>query len=407
MNDIEVALLSKALESKEIYPLLNADVGKCLHRNDDVWKFIVGYHNKYRNIPPLDVVQKKFPEFETEDVSDVSLEYLLNEIQTHHISVEGEEILIDTVKILQDGDPRDAITFAVSKLSTLVHETQTVKDVDLAQDYWLRINSLKERIEKSEENGEILGIPSTVPPIDYIYGGFQKGDFIVIMGWTGSAKTWLATYFAVEAWKQGYSPLYFSLEMDDNQFGYRVDTIMAGGKFSNIGLMNGRGISLDDYEGWATREFSNKHPFHLVTNETTEEINQYVVQAKIEQYKPDIVVIDYHGLMDDARRGKNETEKLKNISRDLKKIAGRYAVPIIDIASVTMEDGHTERAPRLNEIAWAKAMAYDADLALSLFREGQVVNVNCEKTRRGNPFAFSMSWDFDKGVVRLHDWDDS
>lgn len=406
MNDLELSLISKTLKTKEIYPLLNVDIGKCIRNYSDVWEFIVSYHSRYRQVPPGDVVQKKFPEVEPVDVDDVSLDYLINEIQTDHIKQEAESFLIDTVRILREGDPRDALTFASSKLATLMHQTQTVKDIDLAADFWQRVNSLKERVERASENGEVLGIPTTIPPIDYIFGGMQKGDFIILMGWTGSAKTWLATYLAIQAWKQGYTPLYFSLEMDDAQFGYRFDTLIAGGKFSNISLMNARGVKVSEYESWAKQEFADKHPFHLITNETAEEVNQLVVQSKIEQYRPDVVFIDYHHLMDDARKGKNETEKVKNIGRDLKKIAGRYAVPIVDIASVTMEDGHGERAPRLEEIGWARSLAFDSDLTLSLFKEGQVLNVQSVKTRRGNPFAFSMSWDFDNGIISLHDWDD-
>lgn len=405
IRDYEQALIYKGIEDKALYKLFNADIGKCLNLWTDVWDFIIQYHSRYKQAPTFDIVQKKFPEFEREEVEDVTLEYLIDEVQTVYITKKATESIEQTIEILNRGDPRKALVYGASELSSIIHTTQTIKDVDLAGDYQLRINSLKERIESFEQTGSsILGVPTTIPAIDLIYGGLQKGDFIVVMGWTGSSKTWLATYLSVQAWKQGFTPLYISLEMDDDQFGYRFDTLVGDGKFSNIALMNGRGVDPEGYAAWATGEFQDKHPFHLVTNESVDEMSQTTVASKIEQYSPDLVVIDYHGLMEDSRHGKSETEKHKNISRDLKKIAGRYSVPIIDIAAVTMPDGHGERMPRLNEIAWAKALAYDADLVLSMFKQGQVVSVGSEKTRRCNPFAFTLIWDFDKGTVNVKDW---
>lgn len=405
IKDYEQALIQKAMAEDEIYKLLNADVGKCLYLNTDIWEFVSGYQSRYKQAPPLEVVTKKFPEFEDQDIQDISLEFLLDEVQTTYVRNKSTEILQQTIDLMENGDPRKALEFGAAEFNSILHVTQTVKDVDLAADYRIRINSLEKRISSSKERGEILGIPSSIPAIDYIYGGFQKGDFAILMGWTASAKTWLAMYLAVQAWIQGYTPLYFSLEMDDEQFGYRFDTLMGGGKFSNISLMNGRGVNFDEYSKWAEESFKDKHPFHLVTNESVDEVTQQTVAAKIEQYRPDIVFLDYHGLMEDARRGYSETERHKNMSRDFKKMAGRYGVPIIDIAAVTMQDGHGERIPRLNEIAWAKALAYDSDLVISMYKEGQIVHCASEKQRRCQQFAFNLTWDFDAGVVMQHDWD--
>jgi replicative DNA helicase len=406
IKDFEQALIEKAIEENEIFKLLTVGIGKCLFLNVDIWEYVSEYHSRYRQAPTFDVVKQKFPEFEKQDVEDVSIEFLIDEVQTVYLKQKARDILDETISLLDSGgDARKALVHTSQEFNSVLHVTQTVKDVDLAKDYRIRLNSLQERVATSKERGEILGIPSSIPAIDYVYGGFQKGDFAILMGWTGSAKTWLAIYLAQQAWLQGHTPLYFSLEMDDEQFGYRFDTLMGGGKWSNISLMNARGIDVEEYGKWAEVTFDGKNPFHLVTNESVDEVTQQTVAAKIEQYRPDIVFLDYHGLMEDSRRGRSETEKHKNMSRDLKKIAGRYGVPIVDIAGVTMDDGHGERIPRLNEISWAKALAYDSDLVISMYKEGQIVHCASEKTRRCAAFAFSLTWDFDAGVIQLHDWD--
>jgi len=80
IKDFEQALIQKAIEEKEIYKLLNVDIGKCLYLNSDIWDFVSEYNSRYKQAPPIDVVKNKFPEFEHQDIDDVSLEFLLDEL---------------------------------------------------------------------------------------------------------------------------------------------------------------------------------------------------------------------------------------------------------------------------------------------------------------------------------------
>lgn len=111
-------------------------------------------------------------------------------------------------------------------------------------------------------------------------------------------------------------------------------------------------------------------------------------------------IVDYHGLLEDAKGGGTTTEKTKNISTSLKRIAASSRVPVIDIVSVTMEDGWEERPPELHEMAWSKQIAYDADLVLALHRpkDGGLFQVAARKVRRGPLFAFYLQWDIDSGI---------
>ncbi len=400
--NIEIALITKILETKDINKAINSKVGKSITLNTDIWEFIQDHYLKYRTVPSISLVEEKFTDFVPEHV-DESLEFLIDELHKNYIKYKLADILTESARSLND-DPRETLYFLFSKIATLSHQTDTVKDVDLSSDYYRRVESLRTRLGLSEQGNQILGIPSGIPQIDVLYGGWQKGDFVVLMGWTASSKTWLATYFAVNAWKQGYRPLYFSLEMDDLQLGYRVDTIIGEGLLSNTSLINARNIDADTYELWSKSMYEGKHPFFVVTNEGLDEVTQLTVQAKIEQYKPDMVICDYHSLFDDAKRGRSETERHRNLSKDFKRLAVRYGIPIIDIVAVTMEEGHETRPPELNEVAWSRQLSYDADLVLSLLKNGQTVTVEAKKSRRSDLFAFKAVWDFDRGKLMVQDW---
>jgi hypothetical protein len=87
-------------------------------------------------------------------------------------------------------------------------------------------------------------------------------------------------------------------------------------------------------------------------------------------------------------------------------MAVRNSVPIIDVAAVTMADGHSERPPELEEVAWSKQLAYDADLVLAIHREynSDVFQVVSRKVRRATHFAFYLRWNLDTGDWK-EEWD--
>lgn len=395
--NLELELISKVIEEKDITKALNSKVSNCIRIYRDVWDHLEQYYIKYRAVPSKEILLKKFPDLELTE-STATMDYLIDEVNNDFLRYRLESIITEAARSVEDS-PREALSYLFAKSSTLGHQTDVVKDVDLASDFNLRVDNLKARAVLTDQGHEILGIPSSIDPLDYLFGGFQSGDFCTLMGWTGSGKTWLASYLAVQAWKHGKVPLYFSLEMDDVQFGYRIDTLMSGGSLSNTGLMNARNVSPEMYGDWANQTYKDRQPFYIVTNEGMDEVNQLTVQNKIEQYKPDIVFLDYHSLFDDAKRGRNETERHRNLSKDFKRMAVRFGVPIIDIVGVTMEDNHGQRPPELHEVAWSKQLAYDSDLVLSVCKEGQLMTVEAKKVRRGDLFAFRLTWDFDNGIV--------
>jgi replicative DNA helicase len=294
----------------------------------------------------------------------------------------------------------------MEETSRLYKFSSSLKDTDLAGEWKDRAQNLKER--SLRDNNELQGLPSGINVIDKTFGGWQPGDFVVLLGWTGVGKSFIARLFAVNAWKAGYRPLIISLEMNKMQEGQRLDTLLNNGEghFTNTDLVRANPAVVDKYEKWAEEMFEGKHAIHLVTSEGLETADQNMVQAKIDQYHPDLVILDYHGLFDDASGAKTETEKAKNLSKAFKRMAVKNNVPIIDVAAVTMSEGHSERPPELEEVAWSKQLAYDADLVLAIHREpsSDVFQVVSRKVRRAPHFGFYLRWNLETGKW-AEEWD--
>ena len=380
---------------------LNSDIEKSIILFDDEWKFLKEYYTDYREVPPPDVFFGKFPQFDKIE-TDGAIEFYIEETHKWKARQSLQELLASSATSLRERGPFDVIKQMNNTLATLGRDTKMVKDLDLVSNADERLETLRSRIELRASGRKTLGVPTGIKKIDEAFGGLMKGDFVVIAGWTGSLKSWLALYMALNAWQQGHRVLYFSLEMSGEQLGYRMDTLLGNGMFSHTALTFGtEDVTYDHYKKWLGDIMRDRHPFVVVSNEDLDEVTQNTVLAKIQQWKPDLCVLDYHSLFDDASGATGETEKTKNLSRAFKRIAIKTGVPIVDITGVTQDKKDLgETPPELHDLAWSKQLAYDSDLTIALCKHGDTLEIVSRKTRRGKEFRGFLQWDIDRGVVK-------
>lgn len=400
----EVRLLNSIVDTQDYVTAVNSGVENVFLEYRDVWNFIVSHYETHSKVPSKETVKQHHQDFEFISTPE-PIAYYIDEAKKESLSYQTRGIVAKAHGLINESGPKEALSFLMEETSKLYKFSSNLKDTDLAGEWKDRVRDLKAR---SLNPKAIAGIPSGIDVIDKVFGGWQSGDFIVLLGWTGVGKSFIARLFAVNAWKAGYRPLIISLEMNKQQEGQRLDTLLNNGEghFTNTDLIKANPGIIDGYEKWAEATFEGKHAIHLVTSEGLETADQNMVQAKIDQYHPDMVILDYHSLFDDSSGAKNETEKAKNLSKAFKRIAVKNGIPIIDVAAVTMADGHSERPPELEEVAWSKQLAYDADLVLAIHRElsSDLFQVVSRKVRRASHFGFYLRWNLETGKW-AEEWD--
>jgi replicative DNA helicase len=401
----EVRLLNSLIQSNDYVTAVNEGVENVFMEHRDIWNFICSHYDEHKKVPSKETVKQHHPEFEFYSTPE-PIKYYIDEAKKESLSYQTRVLVSKTNGLLTEAGPKEALSYLMENTSLLYKFSSNLKDTDLAGEWRDRAKDLRTRSERGMN--ELQGIPSGINVIDKQFGGWQPGDFIVLLGWTGVGKSFIARLFAVNAWKAGYRPLIISLEMNKQQEGQRLDTLLTNGEgaFTNTDLVRANPAIVDSYDEWAEMTFEGKHPIYLVTSEGLETADQNMVQAKIDQYRPDLVILDYHGLFDDSSGAKNETEKAKNLSKAFKRMAVKNGVPIIDVAAVTMNDGHSERPPELEEVAWSKQLAYDADLVLAIHRDynSDLFQVVSRKVRRSTHFGFLLRWNLDTGKW-AEEWD--
>ena len=405
MNNTEARVISALLQDKQMHVLLQANVENLLRTHNDVWNFIRLYFENNSVGPPTSLVVEKFRDFQpVENVG--ATKHHLEELQTEYLNDSLKDILRSAAGEVQTGNGTEALNGLITKTSELKKNTSAIRDID-ATDLESAV-AYFEKIKEQKETGQI-GIKTGLPGFDnYLPSGIMPGQLGVFLAYPGIGKSWLALYFAVQAWKQGKSPLVISLEMSETEVRNRVFAIMGEGLWSHRKLSNGE-VEIDMLKNWHKNKIEGKPEFHIISNDSGGEVNPSVIRGKIDQYKPDFIIVDYLQLMSPNQKSENETVRMKNLSRELKLMAISEEVPIIAISSATPDDvKELSSAPTLGQTAWSRQIAYDADWVMALGRATNSDIIECvfRKNRNGFMGDFLVQVDFDKGYYRYKDYED-
>ena len=406
MTDTESKLITAVLEDKQVHVLLQANVDNLLRTHNDIWNFIRNYFEQNGTTPPSSLVIDKFRDFSP--VTGVgATKHHLDELQAEYLNDSLKDILRTAAADVTDGKGVNALESLISKTSELKKNTSVIRDID-ATDLDSAI-AYYEQVKEQQLSG-IKGIKTGLPGFDnYLPAGIMPGQLGVFLAYPGIGKSWLSLYFAVQAWKQGKSPLVISLEMSETEVRNRVFTIMGEGLWSHRQLSAGN-VELDDLRRWHKQKIEGRPEFHIISNDTGGEITPSVLRGKIDQYKPDLVIVDYLQLMSPNGKSESEVVRMKNLSRELKLLAIGEEIPVLAISSATPDDAtRMDTVPTLGQTSWSKQIAYDADWVMALGRGTNSDIIECvfRKNRNGFMGEFLVQVDFDKGFYKYKDYEDN
>jgi replicative DNA helicase len=397
----ESAVITSVCTNKDIATVLAEDIDDIFVSHRDVWEGLKSYYLKYKSVPDVSVLSERFKDFEPAKVKGET-SYYLDQLKNEYLTSRLRNLLLSSGASLKTEASGKVIAMMQSELNGLTRLTGNVRDVDLT-DFKLAEKHFESVRERSDAMGGSPGIMTGFKAIDYAYPtGMAPGHLIVMIGWPGRGKTWMASYLACKAWEQGFKPMIISLEMTPENMRDRIYTMMGSGLFKASDFSRGQ-VDVSSFDDWATKKFANKNQFILVSNEGTGQVTPNTVQAKIDQHKPDLVILDYHQLFNDSSGARSEVERNRNISRDFKLLAVRNNIPIIDITAATMDDISDQDAPpMLSQVAWSKAIEYDADMAIAVHRtpDTNIIEVVSRKNRHGTEFDFFLDWDLNRGIVK-------
>jgi replicative DNA helicase len=396
----EAELISAVCKNKDISTILADNSDDLFVSHKDIWDGLKSYYYKFRAVPEASILKDKFKDFEPVETKGET-GYYLDKLKNEFVGNKLKTILMQAGSSLKEDAPSRVLGTMQSQLANLSRYTNNVKDLDITD-----LDSAERHYEsvrtRSLAMGGSPGILTGFDAIDKAYPtGMAPGHLIVAIGWPGRGKTWFTSYLACKAWEQGFKPMIVSLEMAPENMRDRIYTMLGSGLFRASDLSKGD-INIDDFKTWGKKKTEGKNSFILVSNEGAGEVTPATIQGKIDQHKPDLVILDYHQLFNDNKRSNSEVERNRNISRDFKLLAVTNGIPIIDITAATADDiSDQKEPPMMSQVAWSKAIEYDADMAIAIHKHANtdLIEIVSRKNRHGHDFRFFLDWDINRGII--------
>ena len=215
---------------------------------------------------------------------------------------------------------------------------------------------------------DYIGIPTGISSLDKVIGGLYKSDLIVLGARPGMGKTAFALNITRNvAVNSGKTVCFFSLEMSRDQLAQRMLSSEAGIKSEKLRT----GELTDDEWTRLAQAGENLSKANIYFDETST-ITVPEMKAKLRRMKPapDLVVIDYLGLMKSARQIENRVQEVSEITRNLKIMAKELKVPVIACAQLSRgtEAKGKSHKPALSDLRDSGSIEQDADIVLFVHR---------------------------------------
>lgn len=331
------------------------------------------HFRKYKTSPSSEIVSNAFPDhlFETEQDT---LQYLKDEflkvVKRRYAMIAIHEL----ADALEDGELVGDIDALFLEKSRELSQIVPVAELS-------RFKDMDKRIVAYESGEDILdGILMGIPDFDFVTSGIQSHEYVTISGFSGTGKSTLAQWMLFNAYMQGKTPMYISLEMEAKALLRKWDTMAMNFEYQRLKRQR---LSDEDLLRWKERaEIVREADNDIIILDDVAGCTVDRVYAELTRYQPDILCIDYITLMDTPRSagGTQMWEKVVTLTRQLKQTSRTLGIPIIGVAQ-TNRSGYQTGA-QLDNIAFSQSIVNDSDIILGLAARDEEMERNKRQTIR-------------------------
>lgn len=396
--DNEERLISKVIYSREIVPAMEAGIEDnwfFVSENKAVWKFIRQHWTRYEEVPTAVTVKDNFPTYRLLAVED-SLEYLVDQLIDYRKRQHAIEIVQNAADYIAAGDHSSAIVEMSKGVAQLYEEgVSQSSDLDLTDNPEQRY---QEYLDVKTRDGGLLGYPTGFRTIDEATAGLQPGQLITIIAPPKTGKSVLAMQIAVNVHERGHVPMFQSFEMTNVEQQHRHDAMRAN--IAHSRLTRGK-LNLDEETRYleSLKRMESMQRFYLTDSASAMTVSG--LQAKIEKIRPQIVFVDGVYLMIDERSGEAGTpQALTSITRDLKRLAQRYEIPLVVSTQVLLWK-MKKRQVSADSIGYSSSFFQDSDVILGLQKQDEEDDSSRElrivASRNSGPASSDLLWDWEGG----------
>ena len=251
--------------------------------------------------------------------------------------------------------------------------------------------------------GNVKLITSPWPSLNKLIGFLRPGNTAVLAARPSIGKTWITISWADYVASEGIETLYFTKEMTTEEISDRTEALRF--KLPHSKIIRGE-LLPSELGRWHKCRASFKrdhaqHPLVISGDETTEGAGFEHVASKIEQYKPEFVVVDGAYLLSvkGLSKNANRTEKYAEISSQCKVLAKNLNTTILIVIQMNRRsekpDGTTKGS--ISDLYGSDSWAQDADFVFDVGgkRGSNMRTINILKGRNSAIGEFNVKFQID------------
>lgn len=334
---------------------------------------------------------KAYKEFPTSD--------LLSQIIVKNLKESGSDsILKDQIKefflgrIKQDKDLQDLGYVKEQALQfckrSAIHKA-LVKCVDLAnsdkpEEQDKIFDEVKKAITAGNENTSGLDlfedvsarysetyrrtIPTGIKELDQreiLNGGLGSGEIGFVVAGTGIGKSHMLVHFGAQALLQGKNVVYYTFELNERLTGIRFDSHLLD--IGSTDCYDNKDIIQKFYNDNKDALGKLKIKYYPTGSATVNTLRSHLEKLSAQSFRPDLIIIDYAGIMRSTERYDLLRLELKKICEELRQFAAEMDVPIWTALQSNKEGAKSDIIDSTN-MSEGYAQAHIADVILGLTR---------------------------------------
>lgn len=398
-HDNEIRLLSKVVRDRNLIPLIEARVTNDWWANieaRDLYRWLNEHWSKYGEVPTATSVRDEFPNFPLLKVED-SLDYLLDRFIGYRRYVHVEDMLQGAAEILSaTNDHEEALTLVERSLSEIYQEgTPGVSDLRLSED---PLRRFQDYLDAEAIAGSLLGLPTGFEKIDEATAGLQGGQLVTVIAPPKTGKSQVLLQMGINLHEAGHNVLFQTFEMTNAECRDRHDAMRSKVSYNRMRRRALIEPEKNAYKAMLAGMESDEND--LILSDSLTGITVSALAAKIEQTRPDIILVDGVYLMIDEVSGESNTpQALTSITRSLKRLAQRLEIPVV-ISTQTLLWKMRGGKVSADAIGYSSSFFQDSDVILGLEEieeEPEARLLKVVASRNCGPEQEPLVWRWDTG----------
>ncbi len=336
-----------------------------------LFRAVLGYHSLPEtrgSVPGVNALHSFFPHIQLADDQSMTTEALCVETRRQRLRIEMRENM-NRVLDLVDLDPIAAATQLGTAVRDIIN-TGFSKNSDTH--FHMSWQRAVERARLVAQGYDFSVARWGWAPLQNATMGLQDDDYIVLYGRPKAKKSWVLAKAGMDLYDQEKRLLIYTKEMTPDNIFRRIGCLLSGvdyGRFQKGTMLEHEWMAVE-----GTRRMleirAKQQTFVCLNGQHAPKGGDTVewLDSKVDQYDPEIILVDGMYLMSDSRGNKKLNERVRSISNDLRNLVLARKRPVIATIQANREAAKNTDA-NLDEIGFSDAIGQDCTLAMRVINE--------------------------------------